>query len=129
MGLYVQTTEDMSTSAANWTDMSGLCLTLPEGVQTTAIVTLNVPMPYAEGTDYPGGVFGINVNGQVSKVVASFTYNEQAPGSFGRMPTTLVLGVPLTMSKQSVQAVWQGVRGSTVVLDSPATLSAVLDQG
>ena len=128
MGLYVQTTDGMTTNASDWVAMAELSITLPEGVETTAVITLNVPMPYAEGTDFPGGVFGISVDGQVSPVVASFTYNEQAPGSFGRMPTTLVVGVPLTTSEQTVQAVWQGVRGSTVVLDSPATLSAVLNE-
>jgi hypothetical protein len=43
------------------------------------------------------------------------------------MPTTLVAGVPLTNKPQTVTALWSGVRGSTVIIDSPATLSAVLD--
>jgi hypothetical protein len=40
------------------------------------------------------------------------------------MPTTLVVGVP--PKPQTVQAMWYGVRGSTVQLDSPATLNATL---
>ena len=66
------------------------------------------------------------MNGKVSAVVASFTYNEQKPQSYGRIPTTLVVGVPLTLSKQTVEAVWYGVRGSTVKLNSPATLTMTI---
>jgi hypothetical protein len=34
--------------------------------------------------------------------------------------------VPLTIRWQIIEAVWSGVRGSTVTIDSPATLSAIL---
>jgi mannose-binding lectin len=95
-------------------------------VQVSALVILNLPNPYAQGNDYPGGVPGISVNGAVSPVQASFIYGVQAPGSFNRMPTTLVVAVPLTLQQQTIQALWCGVRGSTVVIDSPATLSVVL---
>jgi mannose-binding lectin len=84
-------------------------------------------MPYAKGNDNPGGNFGISVGGTVSPVVAGFTYNEKAPASFGRMPTTLVLSVPLGNKPQTIVAMWSNVRGSTVIIDSPATLSAILD--
>jgi hypothetical protein len=47
-------------------------------------------------------------------------------GHPGRIPTTLVVAVPLTMKPQTVLAMWQNVRGSTVNIDSPATLSAIL---
>ncbi|HZY13754.1 MAG TPA: hypothetical protein VFE89_13560 [Beijerinckiaceae bacterium] len=53
----------------------------------------------------------------------SFSYSVQNGNS--RIPTTLVVGVPLMMTKQIIQAMWHNVRGSTVILDSPATLSAV----
>ena len=96
----------------------------PRGRGTTAIITLNVPNPYATGNDIPGGMFGVTVNGKVSPVVASFTYNE-TPSSFGRIPTTLVVGIPLGNTAQTIQAVWAGVRGSTVIIDSPASRSAV----
>ena len=46
-------------------------------------------------------------------------------GRNNRIPTTLVVCVPLTMTKQTVQAMWHNVRGSTVILDSPSTLSAI----
>lgn len=125
--LYAQTSGNQSTNANNFTPMPGLTLSLPGGVDVMAIVTLNIPMPYATGTNTPGGTFGLAVNNVVTPVVASFTYNEPAPTSTGRIPTTLVVGVPLTEQPQTIQAMWYGVRGSTVHLDSPATLSAIID--
>ena len=71
-------------------------------------------------------MLGISINGQMSPVVASFTYGIESPPSTNRMPTTLVVGVPLTPAPQVVQGMWSGVRGSTVQLDSPATLSATI---
>ena len=124
MALYAQTSGTLSTNSGTFTPMQGLSLTIPEGVGTTAIITLNVPNPYATGNDIPGGMFGVTVNGKVSPVVASFTYND-TPSSFGRIPTTLVVGVPLGNTAQTIQAVWACVRGSTVIIDSPASLSAV----
>jgi hypothetical protein len=126
MTLYAQTSGGQSTSSASWVPIPGLSFTIPEGVGTSALVILNLPNPYATGKDNPGGVLGISVNGTVSPVVASFTYNEQVPPSTGRIPTTLVVGVPLAGKPQAVAAMWQGVRGSTVIIDSPATLSAIL---
>ena len=38
--------------------MTGLTLTIPEGVGIQAIVILNVPNPYATGNNYPGGNLG-----------------------------------------------------------------------
>jgi hypothetical protein len=49
------------------------------------------------------------------------------PQSPGRIPTTLVLAVPLANKPQIVHGMWSGVRGSTVLIDSPATLSAIFD--
>lgn len=127
MALYAQTSGTHSTNSGTFVPIPGLTITLPEGVGTTALVILNVPNPYAQGSNFPGGTFGISVNGTVSPVQAVFTYNEQKPQSTGRIPTTLVVGVPLTQIKggQTVQAVWFGVRGSNVIIDTPATLSAV----
>jgi hypothetical protein len=76
MALYAQTAGTLSTNSSTFTPIQGLTLTIPEGVGTTAIIILNVPMPYATGTDIPGGTFGIALNGAVSTVTASFTYNE-----------------------------------------------------
>jgi mannose-binding lectin len=128
MTLYAQTSGTLTTNSDSFVPIPGLTFSIPEGVGDTALVILNLPMPYATGNNYPGGTLGISVNGTVSPVVASFTYNEQNPASTGRIPTTLVVSVPLTQAgPQTVQAVWYGVRGSTVIIDSPATLSAVFD--
>lgn len=125
MSYYAQCSAQ-TTAATNWAPMTGLTLTIPEGVGENAIIILNVPMPYATGNSNPGGTFGISVNGAVSTVTASFTYNEVNPSSTGRIPTTLVVGIPLGTKSQTIQAVWYGVRGSTVHIDSPATLTAIL---
>jgi hypothetical protein len=126
MPSYAQTTGTLSTNSGSFTPIPGLSITLPGGVGMTAVVILNLPNPYAQGNNYPGGTFAISVNGNVSPVQASFTYNEQTPASTGRIPTTLVVGVPLIQQDQTVQALWYGVRGSNVVIDTPATLSALL---
>ncbi len=122
---YVQTSGKLTTTSGDWTPIDGLSLTLPEGVDVEAVVILNLPNPYAAGDEYPGALIGIAVDGKVSETVASFTYSEQAPAVPGRMPTTLVVGVPLTLKPQTVTAMWQGVRGSTVIIDSPSSLSVI----
>ena len=127
MALYAQTSGTQQTNSGTFVPIPGLTLTIPEGVGTAALVILNVPMPYAQGNNYPGGTFGITVNGTALPVVAGFTYNDQNPGSTGRIPTTLVVSVPLANAAQTIAGVWYGVRGSTVIIDSPATLSAILD--
>jgi len=127
MTMYAQTSGKQSTNSGSFVPIPGLSLTIPEGAGASALVILNLPMPYATGNDFPGANLGISVNGAVSSVVAGFTYNEQTPPSFGRMPTTLVLNVPLANKPQTVAAVWSGVRGSTVIIDTPATLSAIFD--
>ena len=124
--MYAQTSGTLTTNSSHLTPIPGLKLTLSEGVDVLALVTLNLPNPFAEGNDFPGALLGISVDGKVSPVQASFTYGEARPASFNRMPTTLVVGVPLTLKPQIVEALWQGVRGSTVIIDSPSTLSAVV---
>ena len=126
MALYAQTTGTHSTNAGSFVPIPSLTLTLPEGVGISALVFLNLPNPYATGNDYPGATLGISVNGALSHVVASFTYNEKVPPSTGRIPTTLVVGIPLDNHKQTVMGMWSGVRGSTVIIDTPATLSAII---
>lgn len=126
MIISVQTTGNLSTNSASWTPIPGLALKLPEGVDTTWLVILNVPNPYATGNNFPGGNFGIQVNGQVQSQFATFTYNEGQPQSTGRIPTTLCVPVQLSAQGPSaVVAVWSGVRNSTVHIDSPTSLSAV----
>jgi len=126
MPLYAQTSGTLSTNSGTLTAIPGLSITLPGGVDVVVLVILNLPNPYAQGSNYPGGTFAISVNGLVSPVQASFTYNEQVPPSTGRIPTTLVVGVPLITQTQTVLGLWAGVRGSNVIIDTPATLSAVL---
>ncbi|MEA2842154.1 MAG: archaeal flagellar protein FlaF [Methylobacteriaceae bacterium] len=121
--LYAQTSGTHSTNSTSYVPIPGLSFQLPEGVGAMAIVTLNVPYPYATGNNYPGGMFALTVNGKQLAPVAGFSYSVQNGNN--RIPTTLVIGVPLTMTKQVVAAVWQNVRGSTVMMDSPATLSAI----
>jgi hypothetical protein len=127
MALYAQTSGTHSTNSATFVPIPGLSLTIPEGVGTSALIILNLPNPYATGNNFPGGNLGISVNGTVSPVVAVFTYNEQVPPSAGRIPTTLVLSVALGNKPQTIMGMWSGVRGSTVIIDTPATLSALLD--
>jgi hypothetical protein len=125
MILYAQTQGSHSTNSGAFTPIPGLSLTLPEGVKDTGLIILNVPNPYATGNNYPGGIFAISVGGVVQAPTASFTYNEQVPPATGRIPTTLVVGVPLATKAQPVLALWQNVRGSNVIIDSPASLSII----
>lgn len=126
MAMYAQTSGSHSTNSSSFVAIPGLSITIPEGVGTVAIVILNVPFPYATGNSNPGGTFGISINGAMSPVIAGFTYNEPQPPAYGRIPTTLVVGVPLAMKAQTITGMWQNVRGSTVIIDSPATLTAIL---
>ena len=127
MPLYAQTSGKQSTNSGSFVPIPGLSLTIPEGAGLSALVILNAPMAYAIGNNTPGANFGVAVDGTVSPVVAGFTYNDEVPPSTGRVPTTLVLSVPLSDKPQTIVAVWSSVRGSTVVIDTPATLSVILD--
>jgi hypothetical protein len=126
---YVQTSGNHQTNSANFTPIPGLTLTLPKGARTEAIIILNVPNPYLMGkgkpTDSLGAVFGIAVDGKAPSVIASFTYR-QADYS-RRVPTTLVAGVALTAKAQKIEAMWAGVRGATVHIDSPSSLCYFVD--
>ena len=131
--LYAETNPvTQTTNNANFVDMTGLALTLPaaSGNESQALVILDVPNPYAIGSNYPGAVFRLKVNNVVDPALpmACFTYSIQnLPGSAGRQPTTLVARIKLNKkTATTVQAVWQSVRNSTVKLDTPCTLSAVL---
>ena len=119
---YQQTTGNLQTNSSTPVAIPGLLIKLPAGVGESATIILNVPNPYAQGNNFPGGWFGISVNGTMHPVYASFTYGIQQPPSFNRMPTTLVVGIPLD-GDATIQAMWSGIRGSTVMLDSPATLT------
>ncbi|HMK69622.1 MAG TPA: hypothetical protein VK442_01490 [Xanthobacteraceae bacterium] len=127
MIIYAETSGQHSTNSGSWSPIPGLTITLPRGVGDSALLILNIPNPYAQGTHNPGGNFGLQVNGVVLGTFACFTYNEQVPPSTGRVPTTLSVVTPLSSSgPTSVVAVWSSVRHSTVRIDSPATLTGII---
>ena len=80
MIIAAQSSGTQQTNSQSWTPIPGLAITLPRGVGEQALVILNVPNPYAKGSDFPGGSFGVQVNGTVQSPVAVFTYNEQNSG-------------------------------------------------
>ena len=126
MIISAQSSGAHSTNSSAWTAMPSLSIKIPGGVGETVLLILNVPNPYATGNNTPGGNFGIQVNGTLQPATATFTYNDAAPTSTGRIPTTLC--VPYLVNSKDplvITAVWSNVRGSTVHIDSPATLSAV----
>jgi hypothetical protein len=55
--LYAQSSGTQQTQSGAWTPIPGLKLTLPDNSsgRNTAMVTLNVPNPYASGNNFPGG--------------------------------------------------------------------------
>src|SRR5579872_5549593 len=60
--LYRQTAGTQQTQSGAWTPIPGLQFTLPphsSGI-TNALIILNVPNPYATGSDFTGGMFGIS---------------------------------------------------------------------
>jgi hypothetical protein len=127
MLIYAQTHGELSTNSGTFTPIPGLSVKLPRGVQVSALLILNIPNPYARGNDFPGGTFGLRIESTMAAPVAVFTYNEQVPQSAGRVPTTLSLVVPLNDAHETtVTAMWSGVRGSTVIVDTPTTLTAII---
>jgi mannose-binding lectin len=125
MIVSTETGGNLSTSDASWTPIPGLVLRTPEIVGETVLFVLNVPNPYANGNSYPGGNFGIALDGKIQAPFASFTYSQQSPSTPGRMPTTLCVSVQL-QGTLTATAMWQSIRGSTVHIDSPATLTMIL---
>lgn len=101
---YAQSSGSQSTTSASPVPVPGLTITIPEGVGDSALVIVNLPNPYATGSNFPGGAISITVNGTPSTVTAAFTYNDQQPQSSGRVPTTLVVAVPLENTSQTIVA-------------------------
>ena len=124
MTLYVQTGGTQSTGSRSWSPIPGLEFVIAEGVGATVTIVLNVPNPFSEGAMLPGGTFGIKVDGKLSAVVAAYsTSNRNAPT--GRMPTTLVVGVLLANKRQQIRAVWAALPESNIIIDTPASLTAI----
>jgi hypothetical protein len=127
--IYKDTAGLLSNNSSNWTNIPGLNFVLPQASsdQTHALVILNLPNPYASGSDTPGGYIGISVNGAVLVPVGCFTSESKTPQSFGRKPVTLVVHIPLLNNNtQNINAVWQSVRSSNIIIDTPASLSAII---
>jgi mannose-binding lectin len=125
--LYAQITTAPTMNSPQFVDIPGLSFTLPAAnpAQTAALITLNVPNPYASGNDFPGLRFAINAAGAIV-ADGGFSYELQAPPSFGRTPITIVVRVPLSGFPQTVKAQWVSVRNSTGHIDSFASLSAIV---
>jgi mannose-binding lectin len=127
MIISAQTNGGFSTTNNSWTPIPGLVVTVPEITGQGVLFLLNVPNPYATGTNYPSGKFGIYFNGEMQGPFASFSYSQQTPSSPGRVPTTLCVAAVLPAKAQTtVTAMWAAVRNSTVHIDSPATLTMIL---
>jgi mannose-binding lectin len=124
-------TASISVTSDSFVDIPGLTLPLPQASATeeVALITLNVPQPFADGqVDFPGAQFAIEVNDQVV-AIGGFTYEMRRPESSARTPFSLVVSVDLRNGQRSlVNAQWRSVRLSTPRIDSFASLSAVLGQ-
>lgn len=109
-----------------YVDIPGLHLDLAkENIRDgKLLVTLNVPTPYATGTNYPGAYFAIATD---KGIVADgcFTHSEKAPATSGRSPFTLVVAIDVDSGVTFVKGQWKSVRGSTIHIDSFASLSAI----
>ena len=73
MPMFAQTTGSLQTKSATPAAIPGLTFVLPEGKGPVAIIILNIPNPYAQGNNYPGGIFSIAVNGTVLPPIARAT--------------------------------------------------------
>jgi len=128
---FAQTTNlPIVINPATWAPIPGLVLQLPAASadEDTATITLNVPNPYVLGQDFAGFEFGIGIQPAPTPIgpTASFSYELSDPPSHARVPTTLVVSIPLRSTAQTIWPVGRSVRGSTLVIDSPASLSAIL---
>jgi hypothetical protein len=59
MAMYAQTSGTHPTNSGTFVPIPGLTITLPEGIGISALVTRNLPNPYATGNNYPGVTLGI----------------------------------------------------------------------
>lgn len=125
--LFTSTTTAQDVQSNAFVDIQGLNLILPSATATTkeAIVTLNIPSPYATGDDYPGIDFAVAANGGVV-AQGSMSYSEKNPGNPGRIPFTLVAKIPLGPNQKTVTAQWRSVRGSSIRIDTFSSISAII---
>lgn len=124
--LFKQVTGDPTTNSGSFTEIEDLNLVLPAQTDSNAaLVTLNVPQPYAVGGESNGISYQLDVDGH-SQITGTWTNQNSQDG---RSPFTLVTLVPLKSgSSQFLEAQWLAVRGGTAHLGGSASLSAVLVQ-
>lgn len=72
-------------TSSQYVNIPGLFLTLPpkSATQTYALIILNVPAPYASGSNFPGVTFAINVMGSLV-AEGGFTYSQKTERSAER---------------------------------------------
>ncbi|OTA16248.1 hypothetical protein Xvie_02018 [Xenorhabdus vietnamensis] len=122
----------LKTSSQNYVDIPGLMLDVSKYSNSpglTALITLNIPTPYSSGNNYPGGNFIIITDQGEQLAYGGFTYSNKTPEAYGRMPFTLITSCSLASNISIIKAQWSNVRGSTVHIDSYASISAVIQCG
>jgi hypothetical protein len=128
--LYVSTTSAQSTSEQSFVPVEGLSFDLPAATAAHkfAIVTLNMPNLYLSGTPSGtlGGEVGVLLSGTTQVATGQITADTSGILEEGRKPLTIVVKISLLSGVQSVQAVWTGVRNSTINTDTFSSMSAIL---
>jgi hypothetical protein len=118
-----------SVASESFVDIDGLKLTLPPASSKlrSALILLNVPMPYAEGSESPEIIFNIDCDGR-SVARRGFGSDDGILPLMKREPFTLVVEVPLRNGAESlVHAQWAGVHGSRGRINSFASISAIVE--
>jgi hypothetical protein len=116
------------THEGDFGDIPGLKLEIPPHASgSEALLIFNLPQPYAEGAEFPGGAFRLIFDDE-SVVEGCFTYAMEKPPSFGRMPLTLTAKVKLAPNRpHRVEVHWAGIRHSKVHLGGSASLAALVE--
>ncbi len=118
-----------SVATSNFIDIEGLALTLPPASSQlkSALILLNVPLPYVEGNDSPELMFNIDCDGR-SVATRGFGSYKQTTSRLGREPFTMVVEIPLRPdAESSIHAQWAGVKGSIGRISSFASISAIVE--
>ena len=127
--IFFASTTALNIETDGWHDITGLSLKLPKRGSTflEALVILNVPNPFAMGSNYPGAMFAIDVDGTRLDPIAEFSSAFQSPPGAGRSPTTLVAKVELSdLAECNIKAVWRKIPGSLRAGLDSASLSAIV---
>ena len=126
--IFSTSTSGDPTHLGDYGDIPGMKLEIPSGAAASrAAVIFNLPQPYAEGNDFPGGNFRIMFN-DAQVVEGCFTYSEKQPASTGRMPLALTTSINLVPGRlNQIEVEWAGIRGSRVHLGGSASLIAIVE--